>query len=273
VFAASAFADDKKGELDRFQGRWHVVELVEDGKVIPRAAIQEWLPSGGFIEIVENAIMYKGTDDGKKHAKIFSIDPTEYPPHFDIRTRERKEGLGIYKFDDRKLVVCLIDPEDGSRPTEFSAKKGSERMLMVLEPLADKEAKPARVDRPAPPKSSDEGTAARVLTDAEVTDMLKGTWKYTDSIGGLYVVFDAEGTYRVIREVTEIRRFQKMFVQTPISSGTWQVKNGGLKFNCTQSIHFDRVGEKVTFDIRSISAKDMIFIDYMGKVGQATKVK
>lgn len=264
---------DKKSELDRFQGRWRVVELVEDGKVIPQAAIQEWLPSGGFIEVVENAIVFRSTDDGKKHAKVFSVDATAYPGHFDLSTRERKEGVGIYKFDDGKLVICLVDPQEGERPTEFAAKKGSERMLMVLERLADTASKPAPSERPAPPRSSDEGTAARVLTDAEVTGMLQGTWKYSDSIGALYVIFDEAGTYRVVREVTEIRRFQKMFVQTPISSGTWQVRNGGLRFHCTQSVHADRVGERVTFDIRSISAKDMIFIDYMGKLGQASKVK
>ncbi|MCY2965030.1 MAG: TIGR03067 domain-containing protein [Planctomycetota bacterium] len=271
--AVGLFAQDRKSELERFAGRWHVVELVEDGKVIPKSAIEEWLPSGGYFEVADNAIVYKSTEDDKKHVKVFSIDATEYPHQIDISVQKRKAGTGIYKFDDGKLVICLVDPEEGKRPTEFSAKEGTERMLMVLERLGDKNPKPARTERANPPKSSEEGAAARILTDAEVTDMLKGTWKYTDSVGALYSVMEEDGTFRVVREVKEFRRFQKMFVQTPISSGTWQVKNGSLRFRCTESVHPDRVGQTMTFDIRSISSKDMIFIDYMGKLGQASKVK
>ena len=43
---ATLVAAEKNPELQQFQGRWEVVELVENGNVIPPEAIREWLPSG-----------------------------------------------------------------------------------------------------------------------------------------------------------------------------------------------------------------------------------
>ena len=50
LIAGIVVAADKDSDLKQFQGKWEVVELVEDGKVIPREAIKEWLPSGGQFE-------------------------------------------------------------------------------------------------------------------------------------------------------------------------------------------------------------------------------
>ena len=265
---ATIFAADKNPELQPFQGRWEVAELVENGRVIPHEAIREWLPSGGRIEIVDNAMMYTSTDDGKKHAKVFAIDATQFPKGFDMITRDKKEAAGIYKFDDGKLVVCLSDPEDGPQPTEFSAKEGSKRMLMVLKrPSTSPTDKPGTASAQTP-----KTVAAKVVTDAEVASLLAGTWRYQDDAGALVVTIVGDGTWSTIREVTEMRLFKKVFVQTPVSSGTWTVKNGVLNFHCTSSVHIQRVNHTLPFTIRSITEKDMIFVDYMGRLGKATKI-
>jgi uncharacterized protein (TIGR03067 family) len=260
-------AADKKPELQPFQGRWEVTELVENGHVIPHDAIRDWLPSGGRIEIVDTALMFNSTDDGKKHAKIFAIDATQFPKGFDIITREKKEARGIYQFDDGKLVVCMSDPEDGPQPTEFSAKEGSKRMLMVM-----KRVPATAAGEKTPATGPTNSVAAKVITDAEVSKLLTGIWKYRDDAGALVVTFDQNGTFSTIREMTEMRLFRKVFVQTPVSSGTWTVKNGTLNFHCTSSIHIERVNQNLPFTIRSISERDMIFVDYMGRLGKAVKV-
>lgn len=266
---ATLLGADKNPELQPFQGRWEVAELVENGHVIPHEAIREWLPSGGRIEIVDNAMMYTSPDDGKKHAKVFAIDATQFPKGFDMMTRDKKEATGIYKFDDGKLVVCLSDPEDGPQPTEFSAKEGSKRMLMVLKRLP---AAPVG-DKPGSASAATSNTvAAKVITDAEVAKLLAGTWRYRDDAGALIVTIDSDGTWSTIREVTEMRLFKKVFVQTPVSGGTWTVKNGVLNFHCTSSVHIQRVNQTLPFTIRSITEKDMIFVDYMGRLGKAAKV-
>jgi uncharacterized protein (TIGR03067 family) len=267
-----AVAADQPSQVADLQGRWEVVELVEDGKVVPREAIREWLPSGGKLEIAENAVLFVSPGDGTKQVKLFSVDATQYPKRIDLESKEKKDAVGIYKLDEGKLILCLADPAEAERPAEFSSKEGSQRMLMVLERRAS-EAKPAAVTtaRPEPPQEAP-GTTGKVLTDAEVTRMLAGTWKYRDDVGALYVTFGADGTCSSVREVQQVRLFQKAFVRTPISSGRWSVRNGTLTLTITASIHPDRVNKQLPFSVRSISDRDFIFVDYLGRVGQATKV-
>lgn len=274
LVVAPLTAADKDPELKQFQGQWEAVELSEDGHVIPREAISEWLPSGGRFEIADNAIIVTSPHDGKKSAKVFSIDATQYPRGVDIITREKKDAVGIYRFDDDRLVVCLCDPDEGTRPTEFSAKSGSKRMLMVLKRVSAPEAgKKPSAESANPRITSGTGDAAKILTDADVTRMLYGTWRYKDDAGALIVTVAENGTWSSIRESQELRLFQKVFVRTPISSGKWSVQNGTLTFHCLASVHASRVNHQLPFTIRSISDRDFIFVDYMGRLGKAIKVQ
>ncbi len=271
MIVGPAFGEEKNPELQKFQGHWVVDELVEDGKVIPKTAIKEWLPSGGRAEIVDNAIIFKSAHDGKKYVKIFSIDATKYPKGIEISTPKRKDGWGIYRFDKGKLIICLSDPKEAKPPKEFSAKAGSKRMLMVLKKSTAK-AVAQQVAGPRPkPKQS--GQAGRILTDAEVSKMLAGSWKLRDSAGSLYIAFKSNGTFNTVREYRQLRLFHKSFVQTPVSSGTWSVKNGNLTARVTASIRSKRVNQLFSFAVRSISARDMIFVDQLGRIGSAVKVR
>nr|AUN35850.1 hypothetical protein [uncultured bacterium] len=266
-FVGSATAADVDPELKQFQGRWEVVELVEDGKVIPREAIREWLPSGGQFEISENAILFTSPDDGKKHAKVFSLDATQYPRGIDLSTRDKKDGHGIYRFDGEQLIICFADPEESQRPKEFSAKEGSKQVLMTLERMQAKDSK-----KPAA-KPQQTGVTAKVLTDAQAKQLLTGSWKYADNQGVLYVNFKADGTFSTVREVKELRLFQKVFVRTPVSTGKWSISNGTLTFNIEKSVQRERVNKEFDFAIRSITDRDFIFVDYIGRVGQAAKIQ
>jgi uncharacterized protein (TIGR03067 family) len=271
VVASVAAAQNESPEIRMLEGHWEVVELAEDGHVIPRDQIPEWLPSGGRVEIADNAIIFKSHLDGKKHSKVFAVDATQYPKQIDIVTPERKEAVGIYRFDEGRLVVCLSEVGDMLRPTEFSAKSGSHRMLMVLKRTAAPVAG-ERTASAAPQPTTGDGVAAKVITDAELTKMLPGVWKYRDDAGALVTTLHGNGTWSSIRESEQLRLFQKVFVRTPISSGTWSVKNGTLTFLCTASIYPERVNHALPFTIRSISANDFIFVDYMGRLGKAARV-
>jgi uncharacterized protein (TIGR03067 family) len=251
------------------QGRWEVVELVEDGKVVPREAIREWLPSGGRCEISENAVIFAA--NGDRQVKLFSVDATQYPRQIDLVSKDKKDAVGIYRMDAGKLVLCLVDPTEASRPEDFSSKEGSKRMLMVLEPAKVATPAAAPTPRAAPPKPQT-GVAGKLLTDDEVTKMLAGTWRYVDDIGALYVTFAKDGTFSTVREVQQIRLFQKAFVRTPVSSGRWSVNSGNLTFAISASTHPDRVNKQFPFAVRSISDRDFIFVDYLGRVGKAARV-
>lgn len=260
VFVAQLSADE--ADLKPLQGKWEVIELVENGHSIPHDAIPEWLPSGGRVEIVENSMNFISHEDGKKHAKVFEIDNTQIPKGLDLLTRDKKEAIGIYKFDEGKLIVCLVDPEDGPRPDEFSAKKDSKRMLMVLKKVGAPNAK----DQPEPTPAARKGS-----TDEELAKMLRGTWRYRDEYGTLSLTLQENGRWSTIRDSQEMRLLKKVFVRTPVSSGMWSVKKGTLNLLCTSSIHPDRVNHSFPFQIRSVTDHDFVFVDYSDRVGKATK--
>lgn len=273
-----AVADDV--ELKRLQGHWQVIELVEDGKVIPPSAIEDWLPSGGKIEIADNAIVTTSTDDGKKHVRILEVDGTQYPKGIEIKSRDQREVWGIYRFDNDRLLVCVADTSEATRPREFSAKAGSKRMLLTLKPVGRKivadERKPAKPETKEPADHPEPSTAgsARSLTDEEATKLLSGsTWKYNDAHGALVLALGADGNFSTTRESTEMRLFKKVFVKAPVSNGSWSVQKGKLWFHIKASNDPDRVNVKVPFTLRVITEKDLIFVDYVGHVGQAVRVK
>ncbi|QDU37698.1 hypothetical protein Mal4_20140 [Maioricimonas rarisocia] len=269
-----AMAQEQSPELQRFQGHWEVTDLVEDGKVIPREAIREWLPSGGRAEIVENAIIFTSPHDQKKHVKVFSVDPTQYPKAIDVSTKDRTAGVGIYRFDEERLIICIEDPEKGDRPDEFSAAEGSHRMLMVLKRSKAAARGDGRTSEQESKVTAAPSTpAARLLTDDEVKRQLLGTWRHKDNIGALFITFSADGTFTTVREVQELRLFQKVFVQTPVSSGRWKVQRGVVAFSVNSATDPLRVGKTFEFTIRSISDRDFIFVDYLGVVGSAVRVR
>jgi len=269
VLVETAWSAEPAAQVAELQGRWEVVELVEDGKVVPREAIREWLPSGGKLEISENAVIFAA--DGDKQVKLFSVDATQYPRRIDLVSKEKTDAVGIYRLDDGKLVLCLVDPTEGSRPEDFSAKEGTHRMLMVLEPRP--EAKPVATPAPQPQATkAPNDPIVKPLTDEDVTRLLKGTWRYVDDLGALYVTFAADGKFSTVREVQQIRLFQKAFVRTPVSSGRWSVSRGTLTFAIQASTHPDRVNKQFPFAVRSISDQDFIFVDYLGRVGKAVRV-
>jgi uncharacterized protein (TIGR03067 family) len=269
TIVSPVFAEERAPELKRFQGHWQVVELVENGKVIPKQAIREWLPSGGRAEIVDNAIIFKSPHDEKKSVKVFSVDATKYPKGIEISTKERKDSWGIYRFDEGRLVICLSDPEEAKPPTDFSAKPDSKRMLMVLKAVDEKPQTNAKSTPPLPmPKQ-----AGQILADAEVSKLLIGTWKLKDSAGILYVMLNSNGTFSTVREYQQLRLFHKSFVQSPVSSGNWSVKKGALTIHVTTSVQRRRVNQLISFTVRSISERDLIFVDQLGILGSAAKVR
>ncbi|HIK93897.1 MAG TPA: TIGR03067 domain-containing protein [Planctomycetes bacterium] len=267
-----SFGADEDPELKKFQGHWEVTDLIENGKVIAKEKIRELLPSGGRAEIIGNAIIFRSPQDGKQHSKVFRIEPTKYPKRIEITASQGKDSWGIYQFDTGKLVICLADPDEADRPDDFSAEADSNRMMMVLKRTTAKRpaAKAPAVTAATKPKPT---AALQGLTDAQITKMLAGTWRLNDNAGFLFITFRSNGTVSTVREYQELRLFHKSFVQTPISGGTWSVKNGQLTAHVTRSVEIARVNRLFSFSIRSVSATDLIFVDSLGRVARAARVQ
>ncbi|WP_437227919.1 TIGR03067 domain-containing protein [Planctomicrobium sp. SH661] len=254
-------------------GYWVVTDLVEDGKVIPKLAIPEWLPSSGKMEIGEGAILFKSHIDGQVHARLFSVDGTRIPNVIKLTNSDQTQTVGIIKMDGSNLVVCLSGPGDTVAPTDFSAEAGSKRMLMVLQrDAAAPPAKPAPAVTAEAPPAPPSPPAATVVTDADIAKLLVGVWKFDDHFGSIIVKYNADGTYTTTRSVEEMRLFKLVFIETPLSAGTWKVVNSQLLCTVTSSITPDRLGHTFPFTVRSISPTDFIFVDYFGRVGQAKRV-
>ena len=90
---------------------------------------------------------------------------------------------------------------------------------------------------------------------------------------GAIVSMTENAAWSSVRESQQLRLFQKVFVRTPISNGRWSVKQGTLTFHCLTSVIPSRVNQQLSFTVRSISDRDFIFVDYMGRLGKATRVQ
>jgi uncharacterized protein (TIGR03067 family) len=299
----SALGAQERGadaELSRLQGNWRIIELVDDGTAIPATRIKDWVPSGGRIEIADNGIIFADRLNGQKHIKTFSIDPTTYPKKIVVVAHDEVESQGIYRFDNERLLLCLGNPALTAAPTDFSARKDSRRMMMVLvrdadttieaklvinpprKPVLTPVPKPIPVAVPIlpPPPATTVAlpplaapTVPHGLSDAAVVNLLVGTWRLNDGAGLLDITLNRDGTFRSYREALDLSTFHTVFVQSPVSSGTWNVQRGTLVAHVVASTRLDRVNQTIPLVVRTISVKDLVYVDYLGRVGQATKIR
>lgn len=269
VFSSPAWtiqglADDK-AELKLFEGSWTVVKLIEDGEVIPSERLSEVLPSGGRLEIVDNSILFVDVHSGKRHARMISIDPTRYPSTIDIKsTNDPAVIRGIYQFDNGQLIACFGDAEKETRPTDLSAPRGSGSTLMVLKrrtASVDEEKKPAA--RPA--------TRPAVPADEEIRKMLPGVWRLPDQLGWLHIKFRENGTFSSYRVHKELQLFRSVFVQVPVSSGAWEVRQGQILLNIATTTDPGRAGTSHGFTVNAMTSTEFVFFDGLGRSNKATR--
>src|SRR3954454_11618541 len=249
---ANSVARGQDAAYAELKGSWQAVELVDNGRVIPADAIPGWLPSGGRIEIVDNSIVFTSPKDGQRHARVFSLDATTYPRQLNVIDGGKITGQGIYRIDGGRLVICLTPPAATSRPTEFTARDGSQCVLLVFTRTDSKTSTPTTtsaqpvsattvLNLPAPPAIPALQPGAQPLTDVEIGKWLPGTWKYNDSYGGFFLSLNKNGTYSTYRESVETSAYQKIFRKLPLSSGTWKLKNGQVILQCTSAVYADRI--------------------------------
>jgi len=127
-------ADNKdalKGDKEKLQGKWHIVSVAVEDKVIKREGVpQEW--KGTF----EKDLFVEGDRFGQvgaSNAKI-ELDETRNPKQITVRADGGKLTFrGIYSLDGDTLKVCVNgDGSDVRRPEEFVTKKGTPLLLIEL---------------------------------------------------------------------------------------------------------------------------------------------
>ncbi|MEW4570972.1 TIGR03067 domain-containing protein [Tautonia sp. JC769] len=131
----------------RHQGTWAVERSVRDGKDGPIEVMKEIVR-----EVEGGRIVWKRS--GKAFAATtFELDPEADPKTIDlIPEGGRNRGdrvLGIYRFDEDRLVLCTADPGE-PRPTAFAAEPGDGRTLMTFRRADAGAGNPGQAPRPRP---------------------------------------------------------------------------------------------------------------------------
>ena len=128
VIAPVTAQEVAKKEMAQLEGEWSMVSGEANGFSLPRDTIK----SGKRVaKDGETTITFGGQVYFK--AK-FSIDPTKKPRTIDYKMTEGptkgKTHLGIYELDGDTVKFCFAAPGK-DRPSDFTAKEGSQRTLSV----------------------------------------------------------------------------------------------------------------------------------------------
>jgi uncharacterized protein (TIGR03067 family) len=128
LVGAGSAQDAKKKEMALLEGEWSMISGEANGQALPPETVKSAKRSAkdGETHITIGAkVLFK--------AKI-TIDPTKKPKAIDYLMTEGptkdKTHLGIYELDGDTVKFCFAAPGK-DRPTEFSAKEGSDRTLSV----------------------------------------------------------------------------------------------------------------------------------------------
>jgi uncharacterized protein (TIGR03067 family) len=120
--------DDAKKEMALLEGEWSMVSGEANGFAMPKETVQtgKRTAKDGETTITIGGQTYfraKYTIDAAKKPKAIDYMMTEGPT-------KGKTHLGIYELDGDTAKFCFAAPGK-DRPTEFTAKEGSQRTLSV----------------------------------------------------------------------------------------------------------------------------------------------
>ncbi len=120
--------DAIKKEMKQLEGEWSMMSGEANGFSMPKETVDRGkrvAKNGETTITIGGQVYFK--------AKI-SIDPSKKPKAIDYAMTEGptkgKTHLGIYELDGDTVKFCFAAPGK-DRPTEFTAKEGSERTLSV----------------------------------------------------------------------------------------------------------------------------------------------
>lgn len=128
LLGADAPADAVKKDMALLEGEWSMVSGERDGQRIP----DDYVKNGKRVSKDGETSVTFGEMLLMK--AMFTIDPGKKPKEIDYMVTDGankgRKQLGIYEIDGDTAKFCFAAP-DGKRPTEFTAKEGSNCTLSV----------------------------------------------------------------------------------------------------------------------------------------------
>lgn len=124
-----ASPDNKLTDQAKLQGNWKVVQLVDNGRVLPKETTARWSVTfaGNKMTVIEPEA---------SHEITFQLDPAAKPKRMNVTPsdgpQKDKQLSGIYEIEGNTIRICLPNHESKKRPSRFVSEKGSDLGLMVL---------------------------------------------------------------------------------------------------------------------------------------------
>ena len=114
-------------DMEKIIGDWAYVSVEVGGQKPPAEDVKKakmiFTPDGKFMAI---------NGKGQKKGGTFKLDPAKKPKEMVTTNDNGKIHLGIYKLDEDTLTICMHEESGAPRPTEFTTKKGTKIVLVVL---------------------------------------------------------------------------------------------------------------------------------------------
>jgi uncharacterized protein (TIGR03067 family) len=125
LLAADEPDDAVKKEQEKLRGTWTPTaqEAKGERQEMDKLKKHTWTFEDDKITI---------NDDTRSREHSFKLDPAKTPKTIDIADKKGDPiGLGIYKLDGDTLTIAITKP-NADRPTEFTTKKDSSHVVVVL---------------------------------------------------------------------------------------------------------------------------------------------
>jgi uncharacterized protein (TIGR03067 family) len=249
-------ASGARAAAQSLEGVWEITAVIDNGRVVePTEVLMNYAADGRVVirgQQVE--LIVPGTYQRKQLP--FLVDASKSPMTFDMAGAEKTGGRGIFMAGKDGLLLCLSSRDQG-RPTTFASLPGSGNLLVTL-----RRATGANPSLPAPPNTPS-------YQDAQLRQLLVGTWGHQDSDSIHYMTLNNDGTVNEV--MTWKDQFKQLFHQDVRSSGNWQVQNSVVTITITDSTDGERRGQTGSFRVRSINGSELAAVDYNGQVRQEWK--
>lgn len=134
LLISSAVPDDKKNN-EPFQGKWKIESMQVNGQTVAKDQFDK-----AVVTVTGDERILREGEEVRSRAK-YKVDPTKNPRTIDISISEGplkdKTLKGIYEFKD-DTVTINVALEGTERPTDFSCKSESGRLLQVFKRVSEK---------------------------------------------------------------------------------------------------------------------------------------